>query len=100
MRVLRPFAAAAALLALAACGKSACEQLGNRICSCEATSLQDSCNNAVKNQLSTQSPSSADEASCQALLATCLGSDSPGFCDTIKTPAGKVACGEAWTASP
>jgi len=93
--------AAAALLALAACGKSPCEELGSRICSCQAAgTVRDACNAAVRTELSASSPSSADETTCQGLLKGCAGSDSPGFCEKLQTAQGKIACGEAFLPSP
>ncbi|HZZ84310.1 MAG TPA: hypothetical protein VFE30_07205 [Anaeromyxobacteraceae bacterium] len=106
--------AAAALLALAACGKSPCEELGNRICSCGTSSttstygstfdpsnvVLDTCNNAVKTQLGSSSPSGADEQACQGFLATCPGAGTAGFCAQLQTAQGKVNCGMSYSPAP
>jgi hypothetical protein len=89
--------AALAALALAGCG-SACQDLADRICSCQpAGSFRDNCKNSVRNQLSNSKPSEAAQAFCQTKLGTCPdpGSDSTA-CDALKTEAGKVACGLAF----
>ncbi len=99
---MRPIAAALALTLLAtaaACG-SACQDLGNRICSCQTTlALQDACKNAVKTQLGSGTQPAADQSLCQAKLATCPDPTvDANACDEMNTEAGKVACGLAYPA--
>ncbi len=95
---MRLHLALVALAALAACG-SPCQDLGDRICSCQAVGLaQDQCKNAVKTQLGSgaQTPGQADEVFCQQKLATCTDQPNARLCDFLKTPQGKVACGLAY----
>jgi len=93
--------ALAALLASAGlalgCG-SPCQDLAQRICSCQPVGVfRDNCNNAAKNQLSNgPSPTSADEQRCTDLLKTCPDPAHDAFaCDEMNTATGKAECGMA-----
>jgi len=96
--------AALALLALlvvplAGCG-NACQDLGNRICSCSGGGTSaDTCKQQVTNLLKDVGVGSDAEAFCSAKLGTCAA---PGpatevrFCEWINTECGKVQCGLAY----
>ncbi len=111
---MRLLALAALLLALAACGTTPCEELGNRICSCEApttnianfeamydpTGILNACSSATQAQLGANPPTDADEQRCQSYLSTCPGAGDPTFCARVQTPQGKVDCGMAYSPAP
>jgi len=96
---MRPVLTLAVLAALASCG-SPCQELGDRICDCQAPGVaRDQCKSAVQTQLGSgaQKPGKADETFCQEKLATCHApANDPGMCDRLATPAGKVDCGLAF----
>ncbi len=93
-------AAAVLLAALAACGTSHCQTLGERICSCQPGLDSTTCKTQVQNLLSASSPG---EARCADFLATCRPEnpkapqqDPPvDLCDWMLTDQGKVSCGLA-----
>lgn len=90
---MRRLAAALLLSALAACGKSACQELGERICSCQPGGLSSSsCTTLVQQQIKDSSPG---ESTCQHYLDTCHAPANGDLCEFMLTPAGKVACGLA-----
>ena len=98
MKAALPAAALAAALALG-CG-SACQDLGDRICACEATSAaKDNCRSALRNELgNTVKPTDAQQAMCQQILD---GGKCPDFqahpdqCRFLNTVEGKQDCGLA-----
>jgi hypothetical protein len=91
--------AAAAALTVAACGSS-CQDLGDRICSCQPLgTLRDNCRSSIQNELGSGygQASSADQAMCQKLLTTCPDFGSrPDLCRILTTQDGMVACGMAY----
>ena len=88
---MRRLATALALAALAACGKSACQELGERICACQPGGLTSgSCTTLVEQQLKQGSPG---ESRCQHYLDTCKAPANVDLCEFMLTPEGKAACG-------
>lgn len=88
---MRRLAAALLVLALAACGKSACQELGERICACQPGGLvSGSCTTLVEQQLKTSSPG---ESRCNHYLDTCKAPPNADLCEYMLTPEGKAACG-------
>ena len=102
MGTARTVLALAALTLAAGCSTD-CQELAERICSCQPEgATRDNCKAQVKTQLERDpKPSSADEAFCASRLETCPspGSD-PGMCDRLNTCEGKVACGLAYDCPP
>jgi hypothetical protein len=86
-------AVSAALLA-AGCGKSDCQKLDERLCSCTGAS-SDSCTTTIQDQLKSVNPSQATEDVCGAKLATCAAPPGAAFCEWILTSGAKAACGLA-----
>ncbi|GEJ58717.1 hypothetical protein [Anaeromyxobacter diazotrophicus] len=91
--------AAAVLATVAGCG-SACQDLGERICGCQpAGTLRDNCNSSIRNELGSSygQASKADQAFCQAKLATCPDfAAHPDECPVLNTAAGMQECGLAY----
>jgi hypothetical protein len=91
--------ATAAALALAACG-SACQDLGDRICSCQpAGTFRDSCRSSVRTVLGSSygQTTQADQTKCQDLLKTCPDFEAHGDqCRVLSTQAGMEDCGLAY----
>lgn len=91
--------AAAAALAVAACG-SACKDLGDRICSCQASSaLRDNCKSSINSELGSDwgKAGQADQAKCEQLLTTCPDFEAHSDqCRVLSTEEGMVACGLAY----
>ncbi len=102
--------AAAAALAAAGCGTSACQTLGEDLCRCQPGMTKDTCTAQVQQQLDSlgvETPgfgAMLDNVSagkpvtfedyCQQRLDDCVvPSDTVSFCEWILTPAGKDACG-------
>jgi hypothetical protein len=88
------------LLALAAGGcATPCEDLGKRICACQAqgTSARDACDRAVRAALLSAKPTACDFDKCDQFLHTCPDpSVDITACDQQATDAGKMACGLAY----
>lgn len=104
--------AAAAALAAAGCGSSACQALGEKLCSCQPGMTQDTCKSQVQEQLNQAGVDTAGfngmldhveagepiryEDFCQKRLDDCTalqeaaGTD---FCEFLLTQQGKDACG-------
>ena len=90
-------ALAATTLTGAGCG-SACQDLGDRICSCQpAGSVRDSCKSSIRNELgNVVKPGDAQEKICQDALGTCPDfAAHPDQCRALDTVKGKVDCGMA-----
>ena len=90
-------AALAATLTGAGCG-SPCQDLGDRICTCQpAGSVRDSCKSSIRNELGNViNPGDAQEKTCAQLLGTCPDfAAHPDQCRSLNTVEGKVACGMA-----
>jgi hypothetical protein len=87
------------LASLGACG-SPCQELAERICQCELVgAIRDNCKASVRNQIGSgvQKPNDADQEFCSAKLDTCPDPAAvPEQCNTLRTPAGKEACGIAF----
>jgi hypothetical protein len=83
-------ALAAALVALAACGTSACQELGQRICACQPGLSSSTCKTQIEQQLKSSNPG---ESTCQHLLDTCNAPSGVDICEWMLTEAGKQACG-------
>jgi len=76
-----------------------CEDLGNRICTCQTTvgSARDACNRAVRSTVMDANADEAQQESCYQLLKTCPDPSSDATaCEQLKTEAGKRACGLAY----
>ena len=91
---MRPLAATAAALALAlaGCGDSPCQELGQRICACQPGLSADSCKNLVEDQLGNKDPG---DAYCEDHLETCSAPEGATLCEWLLTAEGKLACGLA-----
>jgi len=85
-------------LPLAGCGNT-CQDLGDRICACNAGGTTvDVCKQQVKNLLKDTGVNSSASAYCASRLVTCQTPAQPAdvrFCEWVNTDAGKVACGLA-----
>lgn len=89
-----PLAAAAGLaIALSGCGDSACQKLGERVCSCQPGLTSDTCKAEVEKQLKGIDPTRAFEDYCQQRLDACNAPDGVQLCEWLLTKAGKDACG-------
>jgi hypothetical protein len=87
--------ALAAAVQLAACG-NACQDLGDRLCSCvPAGTASDTCKQEVKNRLS-DTGVSASAGTCSNLLATCEAPSGAQLCEWVNTSCGKYSCGLAY----
>jgi hypothetical protein len=96
-----PMSRLAALLPLVvalACG-SPCEDLGKRICACQATgAARESCEKSVDDQIGRGNPRPGGREldRCEQLLDTCPDPDSdPDACDALETESGRERCGLA-----
>ena len=90
-------ALAATTLTGAGCG-SACQDLGDRICSCQPQgSLRDSCKASIRNELgNVVKPTDADQKVCEQLLGKCPDFEAhPEQCRALDTVEGKQNCGMA-----
>lgn len=86
--------AAAALLALAGCNTTPCEQLGNRLCSCVGGgTTRTSCETNVKNIVNALNPGKDVDNICQQKLGTCNAPANADFCEWTGTACGKASCG-------
>jgi hypothetical protein len=83
-------AAAALLAALAACGASPCQELGERICACQPGLASSTCKSQVEQQLKSSNPG---ETECKQLLGSCQAPEGVDLCEWMLTEAGKAACG-------
>jgi len=84
-------------LGAAGCGSS-CQDLGDRICNCEAGGqIRNNCKNNVQARVKASNTTSSEQSYCEAKLATCP--DPNGDINTcaymLNTCAGRVACGLA-----
>ena len=98
--VIRPAAVLLAALALAASGcATPCEDLGRRLCECNAAAgvARDACDRAVRDvAMDPARTSAAQQDFCEATLKTCPSPSSDSTaCDFMQTCEGKVACGLA-----
>jgi hypothetical protein len=104
---------AAAALAAAGCGTSKCQELGEKLCSCQPGMTQDACKSQVQDQLNQAGVDTAGfngmldrveagepirfEDSCQTTLDTCnkaqRDAGAVDFCEFLLTDTGKTACG-------
>jgi hypothetical protein len=89
----RPALLALALLATAACSKSPCQQLGEKLCTCTGITSEN-CTLQVQRQVNA---TPLDDSTCQDTLDACdnhapEGSD---FCTWLHTADGKRYCGLA-----
>ncbi len=86
-------------LALGAAGcSSPCQDLGDRICQCEAEGqIRNNCKTNVKARVKAAAPSSSEEDACSALLDTCPdpNGDVNACAYMLNTCPGRVACGLA-----
>ena len=87
---MRTLVAAALVAALAACGKSSCQELGERICSCQPGLDSTSCKTQVEETLKSSNPG---ESACDALLGSCNAPAGANLCEWMLTETGKRACG-------
>ncbi len=91
---MRPaLAALVAALSLAACS-GPCQELGNRLCRCVgAGTTRTTCEQQVKNELSSLNPGKDVEDFCNARLDTCVEPQGADFCAWVETECGKASCG-------
>lgn len=84
----------AAMLAAATggCGKSACQELGERICRCQPGLSTAACQTEVEQQLKTSNPG---QGYCDDKLDTCKAPEGQDLCEYLLTANGKRACGLA-----
>lgn len=87
---MRRLALAALAVALAACGVSPCQDLGQRICACQPGLDSTTCKTQVERQLKDSKPS---DAQCEGWLKTCEAPAGGNLCEYMLTPPGKAACG-------
>ncbi len=87
---MRRLAAAVLLAALAACGTSPCQELGQRICGCQPGLDATTCKSQVEQELKSTDPG---KATCEQLLTTCTAPEGLNLCEWMLTAAGKQACG-------
>ncbi len=105
--------AAAAALAAAGCGTSACQELGEKLCSCQPGMTTDTCKSQVQTQLNdlgvdtvgfsaTLDRIQAGEPTryedyCRQRLDECTAmqeqAGATDFCEFLLTETGKAACG-------
>jgi hypothetical protein len=101
--------AALAALAAAGCGTSACQQLGEQLCQCQAGMTKDTCKTQVQNQLNdlgvdtpgfpamvgklSEGKPLTFEEYCQQRLDACVAPADVNFCEWILTAPAKDACG-------
>ncbi|HYS79357.1 MAG TPA: hypothetical protein VEM76_01535, partial [Anaeromyxobacteraceae bacterium] len=79
------------------CG-SACQDLGDRICSCQPVgSLRDSCKASIRNELgNVVKPGDAEQKVCAQLLGKCPDFEAhPDQCRLLDTAQTKQDCGMA-----
>jgi len=96
---LLPIGALAALVLGAGACATPCDELGTRVCACQpAGAVRDACDRAVKQLVRQARSNEAQQDFCDQKLGTCPdpATDS-NACDTISTPAGKEACGLAYS---
>jgi hypothetical protein len=86
-------ALSAAVLA-AGCGKSNCQKLLERLCSCTGAS-SDSCTTTIEDQLKAANPPQSTEDVCGERLGSCNAPPGAQFCEWILTTEAKVQCGLA-----
>ncbi len=87
----------AAALGAAGCS-SVCQDLGDRICQCEAEGqVRNNCKTNVKARVRASAPDANEQAYCEALLGSCPdpGGDRTQCAWMLNTCPGKVACGLA-----
>ena len=85
-----PLALALLGAALAAgCGKSDCQQLEERLCSCTGLT-SDQCTTQAQDLLNSVNP---PDSQCSGFLSSCNAPGGAAFCEWIHTPDGKRACG-------
>jgi len=89
-------AALAAALALAGCS-TPCQELGNQLCTCRAsTTDRSTCERAVKDELNRLKPSKDEESFCDEKLKSCKAPSGIDFCTWLDGAEGKVQCGIAY----
>jgi hypothetical protein len=80
-----------AVAALGACGKSPCQELGERICRCQPGLSTQACQTEVDQQLKSSNPG---DTFCDQKLDSCKSpQDSIDLCEYLLTADGKRACG-------
>lgn len=105
--------AASLALAGAGCSQSACQELGEKLCSCQPGATEDTCRTQVQDQLNQMGQDTPGfsgildqveagngtltyEDYCQTRLDDCTGKAQGAgadFCQFLLTEAGKDACG-------
>lgn len=95
MRSPLALAACAALaLLVAGCGKSDCQLLEERLCSCTGAS-SDACSKNAESLVKDLNPSQAQQDQCKAYLSSCNPPPDVALCEWLRTSSGKIACGLA-----
>jgi hypothetical protein len=97
---MRSLALALAAALLATGCSNACQDLGERLCSCTpAGTTKNSCVQGVKTEVDRLNPGKDVQAVCSKKLETCYARTDPAtgqsidFCDWIDGRCGKAACG-------
>jgi hypothetical protein len=79
-----------------------CEELAERICTCQPTETsQSACKSRVEEQLDKgpDKPTAGDDNYCEKLLDRCHDpEDDRAVCARLETPQGKIDCGLAYPA--
>jgi hypothetical protein len=91
MRRLVPALALAAVFLAAACSKSPCQELGEKLCRCTGLT-GDSCRTQVEDQIKSADPA---ESTCEAFLRSCNAPNGGDLCEWLLTEDGKKGCGLA-----
>jgi hypothetical protein len=92
-RLLHALAASAALLA-AACGKSDCQLMQERLCSCTGAT-SDECQSQAESLIKNLNPSQSVQDKCGQLLGSCNPPSGAELCEWLHSANGQVACGLA-----
>jgi hypothetical protein len=86
---MRRLALASLVVLAAACGDSPCQDLGERICSCQPGMSEDACTSQVEAQLE---DASISDGTCEQILDACTAPAGADFCEWLLTEDGKDAC--------
>jgi hypothetical protein len=94
MRRLIPALAVCAALLATGCGKSNCQLMEERLCSCTGAT-SDACTTQSENLINGINPGRAEQDQCGTLLSSCNPPSGVVLCEWILTANGKIACGLA-----
>jgi hypothetical protein len=94
MRRFLPALAICAALVAAGCGKSDCQLMQERLCSCTGQT-SDACQTQAEQLIKDLNPGQSVQDECGKLLGSCNAPSGAQLCEWIHTSAGQVACGLA-----